>query len=891
MPDPTTNNKPDSYYVDRTISAIDAGRSIDGDDGLRKHLMAEPNMSEERVNKIIGEASQLNETAKRTLPSEESKTDFGLFGGTKYKEYSDQLGAIDKELTSIDTQISSADDSTTSIGYRGESYVPLIERKIQLKSDRNALLGQKGRVIREAAARFTEAGTFYVTDDGVDSPGYSHSAEREFLNAGADYLNNIDHSLNAEVNEDGQIVATWNNQRRVIEPEFFDTFKAQFWETSLGFGLGISAGVATGIARGRILGAPGAVVGGAAGALGAGVGAAIDTATTLDMIDEMYENSQENNRGRKEAEALLDKYGLGKGFVSKKALDAAAFEAVAGSVAGGIGEMVGRGVRNLAGLWGHLKGDKASTSKKALETIFKDTATTREEAIKGKNEWLKSVAEDETVKVGRRNSALDWAILPDWVKKADTKEVRIRDLPEDDQIALYMLKTHPDLTGAITQILKTNKSDSPRILIDEAIEREKLVKGMISDGAPYLPTHVFQNLFSFRKGIRRAHAKFGRSLDSAESGYKSHEPVNFPEVVKAFDNEFKDSQAAKDFIARVKAEADRPTYKNTPGGTVAYSSGTLSGKQFTSTYNKFIIDAYKEKNYNKRELLEIQNSMERLINTKYGPEAKKDFNKLADLHKRFGTLTGQAMFQELKKSGLNKTDVAAIFLKYGAFKQANDTQQSYRNTVVAAVRSVFERRDLAGANKGKFKISKKDPLRKIKLEADDSTEDAASFIKSVEAGKGFDAEESLELGAMQALLDVHSVRIGAGESGHRAVDWVALRESARHIQWRSKKAQDVWKVTNYFGTVFKNDIGIVAATKHAGTSLIVSSGSSIATTLEGKIQVQLASALYETILSNLGDNRYSRAREITEGLTFFAHGDPTKVKNADELLKSINGGN
>ena len=150
------------------------------------------------------------------------------------------------------------------------------------------------------------------------------------------------------------------------------------------------------------------------------------------------------------------------------------------------------------------------------------------------------------------------------------------------------------------------------------------------------------------------------------------------------------------------------------------------------------------------------------------------------------------------------------------------------------------------------------------------------------------------MGAIKALVDVHSINVGglgnlrggvSSTAGQRVIDFAALRESVRPVQWRSKKAREAWELINKFGTIYRNDIGIVAAVESAGTSLNVSSGASIATSVEGKFKVQFASTAYEIILSHLGSNQYSKAREVTDALTQFMHGDPVRIKPVMELLK------
>ena len=923
MPDPTTNNKPDSFYVDRTVGALNKGRSIDGEKGLRGFLMAEPNMSEERVNKIIGEAARINQEAQDNLPSEASKTDFGLFGGTDYEEYKEKLGTIDKRLIELTSEINAADNDTTSIGYRGEAYLPLIEEKQQLQLDRHTILDQRGRVLREIAARVKEGGTSYGLNDGTDNPNYGHSAELQFLRAGVNYINDIDPSYNAEVTEDGEIIADFGGRRQVVQPEFFDTVKAQRYETAgILLGAAYTAGrTAKGASKGRAFGPVGTLLGatwgliksGAPSAILGGAGAYLDSEDTIGMLEETYANQQLNLR---KADGLLksagmevnlevdipystEKVNLGVPYSVEKAVDAAIADTGIGLASYAVGKVTGKTILGIVTLWDKLRG-KSGTSDEAVQFLLKDTNLTYEQALSGMKEWVDTIPEDELVSVGNRLKILDWSILPEGLKKANTQRKSIKDLEDKDKIAMYLLHTHPSLRGALVEILKADKADNARVLIESALNRGRAVDDMLKDSAPYLPAHITQNLITFRKEIKRARTNFSRSLDLVDNGFRTNDPVKLSEAAEALDNSIS-TAASQDFLSLLRSRAGMAARNNVKAAQLievpesvnkTYLEDVISGEQFMHLYDNFIIKGHNKPQYNKRELQELEQGVARLIGEKYGSKALKEFATLTDLHKRYTTLSGQAMFKELRTSGLNSDDVSSIFLKYAANKQAKDSPFGYRRTVKALVDAVFERRNLV--NKNSRVLTKDDPLKKIKAEEGDSLDDFDKFNKAVERGIGFDAEESLELGAIKALVDVHSINVGglgnlrggvSSTAGQRVIDFAALRESVRPVQWRSKKAREAWELINKFGTIYRNDIGIVAAVESAGTSLNVSSGASIATSVEGKFKVQFASTAYEIILSHLGSNQYSKAREVTDALTQFMHGDPVRIKPVMELLK------
>ena len=740
MPDPTTNNKPDSFYVDRTVGALNKGRSIDGEKGLRGFLMNEPNMSEERVNKIIGEAARINQEAQDNLPSEASKTDFGLFGGVDYEEYKEKLGTIDKRLIELTSEINAADNDTTSIGYRGEAYLPLIEEKQQLQLDRHTILDQRGRVLREIVARVKEGGTSYGTDDGTDNPNYAHSAELQFLRAGVNYINDIDPSYNAEVTEDGEIVADFGGRRQVVQPEFFDTVKAQRYET-----LGILGGaVASALIGGRIGsvgGAPGVAVGalaktgqflgkaaikamnvGGISALGGGIGAYVDSEDTIDMLEETYANHQLNLR---KADGLLERAGMKVNlevdvpYSIEKAVDAAVADTGFGLAATAAGRITGKTLSGIVTIWDKLRG-KPGTTDKALGILLKDTNLTYDQAFAGMNEWIDTIPDDELVKMGKRLKILDWGILPDEIKRATTKGELIKSLEDRDKIGMYLLHTHPSLRGALVQILKADKADNARVLIESALNRGRAVDDMLKDSAPYLPAHITQNLITFRKEIKRARTNFSRSLDLVDNGFKTNGPVKLSEAAEALDNSIS-TAASQDFLSLLRSRAGMAARNNVkaaqlievPGSVnKTYLEDVISGEQFMHLYDNFIIKGHNKPQYNKRELQELEQGVARLIGEKYGSKALKEFATLTDLHKRYTTLSGQAMFKELRTSGLNSDDVSSIFLKYAANKQAKDSPFGYRRTVKALVDAVFERRNLV--NKNSRVLTKDDPLKKSK---------------------------------------------------------------------------------------------------------------------------------------------------------------------------------
>ena len=911
MPNPSMNQNNDDYYISKTVEGINAGYAIDGENGLRSHLTQK--MSEERAQRIIGGAEKM---ITDTRPSEASETDFGLFGGTDYRGFADSLQDTNKKLSEVNARIGSEGDKPSSDeNFRLNEYPELVKQKQQLLADKHELEEQQGKVIGEVIARARETGTTYVGDDGPDSSGYAHSDEVQFLTAGVNWIREMNPILDPRLNDNGEItVLGEDGERHVVREDFFTSLKAQRWEVAGATAGGVGALAVTGAsakagaARGAAIGSRfgphgrlagtiiGSLIGGTGGLISSGIGSSIlggagatlDSVETIGMLEEIHENRSLRLR---EADGILKKWGLDDyvPYVAQKGADAAVADYAIGKAASTLAKGAVAATGKILGLWHDINGSAVTTDKQ-LDLLLKQVGLTMEQGRAKKDAWLRIVSDDATIQVGNRPRFRDVGMVPDRFKKANVERVKIRDLSENDQIAAAVIYTGKNLKNTVAQLIKDGKIDNPRALADNMANTARVLTDMTKPGAPYLPSQVAQNLISLRKDVHKSKENFRHSLDSEFNGYDSHSPILMEDIQRAL----KEAPGApakltgvQDFMDIIRTKMG--TTIEAEGGT-NYAPNAVSGHRFMGEYLKFSINKFTDANYGKRELGTLEGVVEKLIENKYGIEALKQFKTINKWHKEYSTLSRQAFFKDIESSDLTKETISNIIAGHARNKNASDTPYGYGRSIKALAKGMLDRHKISG------KLADDDPIKKLQLAEDENPEDVANLVKAIDTGEDIDILTSLELGAMQAIEDAHSVNIGgleglSGAAGtQRITDYSSLKKDLSDIRWKTQAARERVQVVNAIGTVFQNTQEVVETLARAGTSVNVSSGASIANTAIGKAQVELASRIYESAQAAIGDNKFSRAKDLTSVMARFLHGDELiRLKTGEELIRMVNG--
>ena len=905
MPNPSLNNNDDDFYIAKAAQGISEGESPED---LETDLMELPNFSPERAHKIRMGAEKM---VGDTRPSDASKTDFGLFGGTEYKGLYDNVANIDNRLGELQKVLSTEDSGVPSgdAEFRA-AYPELIKEKLQLEKDKQELLNQQGKVIKEVAARGREAGTLWFGDDGPDSEGYAHSDEKQFIDATLNWLNQHNPALGAK-EVDGQITALdENGERYVVREDFFTSLKAQRWElTGAAIGTASSlalagAGAKKGAALGANLGArihprlaaPLAVLGYGVGGAGAfiggntgasilgGAGAALDFEETVDMLEQVNENRELRLR---EADGILKKWGFDDDvpYVAQKAADAAVADAALGVTLGTAVKGSKSLLQRYTGLFKDAIGPR--TTEEGVDIVLDTVGFTREQAIARKNAYRKTLVDNPTTDVGNR-PIWDLDIVPDRFKKAKVTAVEFDKLSENDQIIVSILATKgssDSLRPVIGNLMKRRKLDNLRVLIDDAAQRADGLKKMVAPNTPYLPTHYAHNLLGLRKAVIRGRESFRFALDTETPNYKSNTPILNTDVqraVKEADTAPANLGATQDFLRVLKTKFGAEAV-----GEQLYNPNAVSGHQFMKTYDRFIIDSYGPKGnyYGKRELRALESTVEKLVENKYGTVALKDFRDLKKNFENYNTLTNQELFKAIEKSDLAPETIENLILESYRSRQTTDSLYGARRTVLAMADALLERHKVDG------KIADDDPIKTTKLLPTENPADVDRLVDAIDSGKGFDAVEAIEVGSLGALKRAYTVKTGGLDptSGpgvaQEIVDYAKLREDVQGLNFQSEAAKEQVDYINIMGAVYESDPDILKLIKEATPSVDPSSGTSIATTVEGKFKIAFVSQAYETILSYVGGNRFSRAKLLIDTITPFLHGNLPKAKDGFEMMQ------
>lgn len=866
MPEPAI----DPLRYDEAIQGFRSGLTREK---IREEFITKGLGSEEQADHVLDAAETVMQQA--SIPSPEVKPDLGLFGsGDAYDKMKTDVEKIDADIAELDFQIR---DKSSTAKYPGDQQhqitqqqkLDLIKQKEQLQTDKDSILGERGRAIREIVARTKEAGTFYWTDDGPESLNYEHSNEYKFLVAATDYLNQWDSSLEAEL-RDGQIYVKQGNQYVVVEPDFMDTLIAQRYEVGGALGVGIPAT----IAGMRFLGPKGAIASSVLGSMiGAGAGTAKDTIDTLELIGQ-------------ETEPM---------YLAQKALDAASFDALGGAVGTGVGK-AGALVGKKA--WGFLFGGKNSElSDKGYQRLLAETGLTEEQLKENTTEWLKTVPEGARIKI---QDFTDLKV----VKREAGSEVKFvhnvkghASLTERDQQLLYLLETHPDSTHIIRHLIAHDKLFNSRLSLDNAISRGDQVKNMINEGEDFIPSEIISSLKDYRRDLQSAMREFGKYLGYKKktdmfSGTKKlqpkeltpgdvlnfYEPTGLAQKHGARYRSLRNSPLMVDFYTQLREQ---------------FSTTNMSGDRFINFYNDFLIETANRQGNRVPDFGPLNKLTQEFIEKQFDDivaeqelKPSKVFGVLMKQYDQYNTLTGNAMFRELNnpKFDLNPDSVAEVLLKYSGHANPGLYKQVLKaiEDLPASRQELKKQRFMSVEHAPETKIRENKSLERV----------INRYHKTLEGSKGarFNAIESLEMGVMKYLAQKHSVSIGGPRGSQHIIDFVGMGKDLDGVAFqKGSKAETGLQYIDAMSKVYLNDVGILAAVRGAKTPLNLDSGSSIATTIEGKFKVQFATFGYDKILSQFPDTKQGQVKAILDPVIKILSGDkPIKARDYKDVVDAFN---
>ena len=813
----------------------------------------------------------------------------------KKQQRSKEISTRLKELNSTGAQHPAVDTDDTE-QYFHPNYDNIEQERSALMAERDELIGKPREELMKLLDGSQETSTSYFNEDRPDLQKEMNRAAIDFINAKYPHLDAQEDGLGVTIiGQEGKRVRASRDNLARLEASY-NAIAAH----PNAIGLGVAGGM-VGAAAGSLLGPVGTYVGGIlGGAAGSSTGAYIDDSKLFETLGIQLDNTSR-------AEKAYDDF-----------LGVATIEAL--TLGAGKGLSVG-----AKAVWDAIS--SGGVSDDALRIMLKDTGLSTDDLFKedknGKvvgglvHDWFRTLEFGQDVKVGNRKyfgvlpvpSRSPW---PGTVKEEIKTVGKVKGrapLTRNEMAVLYLLNTHKGMKSPIVSILSNDMADNPRVLLESVLERGRMLDIPLNNSDAFLPAHIVQNLMSFRNEVKTARTAFAKSLDTTGNGFDTSEAIPYKGIIEALDTNL--SPAARAFKRILSSEASAELN----------NISSIDGRQFMHVLDNFTIGNYGGPKYDYSDLQELESVAGRVIRGHYGDEAARMYGELRGLKKDYNSLTGQAMYKELTEGHMTPDEVAGTMLKYAGSKHAKRSGKSYQQTLEALMGAVMEgRTKLKRATGNKSRVSKEtvDTLNKIKkpLISDPKigdtitrfmesvTEDyTAAFTKSSRApfvqGNNAVSEDvfrkNLELGTLRVFTVGHSIQVtgpknlGAGV-GNRAIDFVGLQKTIGDVQFESREAKEVVDIINHFAKIYHNDLGIVAATQAAGTAIEVSSGASIATSVLGKVEVQWASAAYETILQTLASgSKYGRAAQVKKALTYFMHSDPLKVKSPRELIKIING--